>query len=156
MNPMHATRKKFKGQEGFTLLEAVMATAILITGLAAVTNLMFVAISSNTIGNRASAAAFLAAQKMEQLRSISFQTLAPSNNNSLDVDQANFFSAPDDIVEGVGTFHTTWQISIANFPGAPANNTKFIAVRTEMRGALGRLTRAEFTSFRACTLATCP
>ena len=147
------TRENFNGQEGFTLLEAVMATGILITGLVAVSNLMFVAISSNAIGNRSSAAAFIAAQKMEELRSISFPALAPSAGSTLDLPLPAF--TQDDTVEGIGTFRTNWTITVV--AAIPGNKTKYIAVRTEMLGALGRLTQAEFTSFRACTLSPlCP
>ena len=50
-NNSSSGRPSFAGQEGFTLIEAVVATGILIVGLVAISNLMFVAISSNSIAN---------------------------------------------------------------------------------------------------------
>jgi Tfp pilus assembly protein PilV len=129
-----------------------MATAILVVGLAAVSNLMFVAINSNSLANRITAASFLASQKMEELRSIPFDnaSLANSAANSLNVDQANYNE--DNTVERVGTFHTRWNVRTVAAFGA---SLKFVAVQTEFVGPLGRQTRAEFTSFRACTLTGC-
>jgi prepilin-type N-terminal cleavage/methylation domain-containing protein len=141
-----------RGQEGFTLIEAIMATAILVVGLAAVSNLIFVAISSNTLGNRMTTASFLASQKMEQLRSIPFDdpAMVDSAANSLQVDQALFNE--DNTVERVGNFHTRWNITTVGAFGA---SLKYLAVQTEFIGPLGRQTRAEFTTYRACTLTGC-
>ena len=128
-----------------------MATAILITGLAAVSNLTFVAISSNVIGNRASTAAFLASQQMEDLRSKTFDTLLDSPTNSLDVDQAGYFR--DDPVENVGMFKTRWKINTVG--GTYGASLKYLITRSEMVGTLGRQSRAEYTTFRSCTGAGC-
>jgi Tfp pilus assembly protein PilV len=145
------------GQAGFTLVEAIMATAILVTGLAAVSNLMFVAISSNTMANRMTTASFLAAQKVEQLRTQPFDAPAMADSpaaapgtDPLAADVALFNE--NNTVQSVGTFHTRWQIQTI---GAFGTSLKFIAVRTEFVGALGRRTRAEFTTFRSCTLTGC-
>ena len=145
-------RSKRRGQDGFTLLEAIIATAILVTGLAAISNLMFVSISSNSMGNRVTTASFLASQKMEQLRSIPFDNaaMADSAANSLDVDQANYNE--DVEVEGVGRFHTRWNVrTVAAF----GTSLKYLAVQTEVVGPMARQTRAELTTFRACTLTGC-
>ncbi|MBK5257498.1 MAG: prepilin-type N-terminal cleavage/methylation domain-containing protein [Vicinamibacteria bacterium] len=141
-----------RADDGFTLIEAVIATAILVFGLAAVSNLIFVAISSNTLANRMTTSSFLASQKMEQLRSIPFDNaaLADSLANSLDVDQAAHNE--NIVVASVGTFHTRWNVrTVAAF----GTSLKFVAVRTEFSGPLGRQSRAEFTTYRACTLTGC-
>lgn len=148
--------RRFKGQAGFTLLEAVMATGLLITGLAAVSNLMFVSIGSNTLGNRISTSAFVAAQKMEELHRVSFDTLVDSNTGSLDTDQAGYNDTV--LVENVGNFHTRWRIASITAYG---QSLKYIAVQTQMSKpdgtdtTLSRQSRAEFTSYRTCTLAGC-
>lgn len=146
-----ARKPRFAGQQGFTLIEAVFATAILITGLVAVSNLMFVAISSNSIANWTTGATFIASQKLEELRSTTFQNLIDSPADSLDVDQPGYNE--EDAVDGLGTFHTRWRVQTV---AALGNNLKFLAVQTELRGPLSRRTRTEFTTFRACTLAGCP
>ena len=138
-------RATFAGQEGFTLIEAVVATGILIVGLVAVSNLMFVAISSNSIANWQTGATFMASQKMEELRATTFDdpTLANSPVDSLDVDQPGFNE--DDTVDGLGVFHTRWRVQTV---AAVGPNLKFIAVQTELVGPLSRRTRAEFTTLR--------
>lgn len=141
-----SSRSPFAGQEGFTLIEAVVATGILIVGLVAISNLMFVAISSNSIANWQTGSTFIASEKLEELRSTAFTDplLADSPVDSLDVDQPGFNR--DDTVDGLGVFHTRWRIQTV---AAVSPNLKFIAVQTEMRGPLSRRTRAEFTTLRA-------
>lgn len=136
----------FAGQEGFTLIEAVVATGILIVGLVAISNLMFVAISSNSIANWQTGSTFIASEKLEELRSTSFTDplLADSPVDSLDVDQPLYNA--DVTVDGLGVFHTRWRIQTV---AAVSPNLKFIAVQTEIRGPLSRRTRAEFTTLRA-------
>lgn len=139
-------RPSFAGQDGFTLIEAVVATGILIVGLVAISNLMFVAISSNSIANWQTGSAFIASQKLEELRSITFTdpALADSPADSLDVDQPGYNQ--EITVDGLGVFHTRWRVQTV---AAVSPNLKFIAVQTEIRGPLSRRTRAEFTTLRA-------
>jgi Tfp pilus assembly protein PilV len=136
--------RRSPGQEGFTLIEAVMATGILIVGLVAISNLMFVAISSNSVANWTSGAAFLASQRLEQLRSVSYPALLDSLPTSLDTDQPGFNE--DVTIDGLGVFHTRWRVQTV---AAVSVNLKYLAVQTEMRGPLSRRTRAEFTTLRA-------
>src|SRR5436190_15272591 len=86
------------GEAGFTILEAIIATMILIFGLAAIFNLMIIAVSSNSTANRASGATTLASHQMEILRSTAFSTLAdsPGGVDTLDV-QTNGFWRVDDV-----------------------------------------------------------
>jgi Tfp pilus assembly protein PilV len=137
------------GEAGFTILEAIIATMILIFGLAAIFNLMIVAVSSNSLANRASGATTLAAHQMEVLRSSPFSALAdsPSGVDTLDV-KTNGFSRVDN-VEGVATYETRWAIQTLTDP-----NLKYLRVRTEPLGFLGRGARTELTTVRSCTLGT--
>ena len=149
----NSSRPSFAGQQGFTLIEAVVATGILIVGLVAISNLMFVAISSNSIANWQTGSTFVASQKMEELRSLSFTdpALADSPADTLTCDEeltpacAGVF-AEDVTVDGLGVFHTRWRIQTV---AAVSPNLKFIAVQTEKRGPLARRTRVEFTTLRA-------
>lgn len=145
-----AAARRRRRQAGFTLMEAVIATGILITGLAAISNLMLVSVGSNSAGNRATAATFLASRRMEELRAASFETLTDSPTDSLDTDQANYFR--ETTVAGVGTFHTRWRIrTVVQF----GSSLKYLTVRSEPLGAMARMSRAEFTTYRSCTASGC-
>lgn len=135
-----------QGEKGFTLVEALTAIVILAFGLIAITNLMVVAASSNSVANQSTAATTAASQVLEQLRAAPFETLI-AGTGDVTADVAGFFR--DDDVPGVGRIHTRWQIQ--NF--VPANaRALFITVRSEGTGALsGARSRAEFTTIRACT-----
>lgn len=145
-----AAARKRRGQAGFTLMEAVIATGILITGLAAISNLMLVSVGSNSAGNRASTAAFLASERMEEMRAATYDSLLDSPLDSLETDQANYFR--ETVVPGVGTFHTRWRIETVPRYGA---SLKYLTVRTEPVGAMATMSRAEFTTYRACTANGC-
>ena len=154
-------------QEGFTLVESLVAIVVLVFGLIAVTNLMLVAASSNTVANQGTAAATSASQRMEILRNTQFATLVGAvggNLNggpaaSLPCNPAGGGAVPPpgtpwyctDDIPGVGTIVTRWQISAV----AGTGRLVFIQVRSEGTGALSvRRSRAEFTTLRSCTDAT--
>jgi type II secretory pathway pseudopilin PulG len=136
--------KNRSSEAGFTLVEALVAIVILVFGLIAVTNLLVVAASSNSVANQATAATTVAAQRLELLKAQPFTSLAVGGD--LDSDVANFNQ--DDDVSGVGRIHTRWTVvSIAGDA-----QVYFVAVRSEGTGALSvRRSRAEFTTFRSCT-----
>ena len=136
--------KNRSSEAGFTLVEALVAIVILVFGLIAVTNLLVVAASSNSVANQATAAATIAAQRLELLKAQPFTSLAVGGN--LDSDVTNFNQ--DDDVPGIGRIHTRWAVvSIAGDA-----QVYFVAVRSEGTGVLSvRRSRAEFTTFRSCT-----
>jgi prepilin-type N-terminal cleavage/methylation domain-containing protein len=150
-----------RGQAGFTLVETLVAIVVLVFGLMAVTNLMLVAASSNTIANQSSAATASASQVMDVLRSTSWANLPPGGNLTADTTspspdcrtiQAPTLAQPfyncDDILPGVGTIKTRWQITA----GAGTVRLVQITVRSEGTGALAAArSRATFTTFRTCT-----
>jgi prepilin-type N-terminal cleavage/methylation domain-containing protein len=142
----HTTPAGASHEAGFTLVESLVAIVIMCFGLIAVTNLMIVAASSNTVANQATAAATIASQRLEILKQTPFGT-APFDAGtvgSVTSDSAGFNS--DDAISGVGTIHTRWLVTRIN------SQAYFITVRSEGRGALtGARSRAEFTTFRSCT-----
>jgi type II secretory pathway pseudopilin PulG len=141
----HAGARQSAGsQAGFTLVEALVAIVILVFGLIAVTNLMLVAASSNSVANQSTAAATIAAQRLEELKAEPFDSLAAGGDLDSDVGGFN----QDDDVPGVGRIHTRWAVVAI----AGDNQVYFVAVRSEGTGALSvRRSRAEFTTFRSCT-----
>jgi type II secretory pathway pseudopilin PulG len=153
-------------ERGFTLVEALVAMVVLTFGLIAITNLFIVAAGSNTIANHSTAAAAQAAEVMERLKSLDFNTLQPGGaltNAPATCDavsDANDCMGPGNYdlrrsVDGVGWISVRWQITN---PGAAGASTLFIAVRAWSEAALaGERSRAEFTTFRTCTMGTlCP
>jgi type II secretory pathway pseudopilin PulG len=136
--------KNRSSEAGFTLVEALVAIVILVFGLIAVTNLLVVAASSNSVANQATAAATIAAQRLELLKAQPFTSL--TTGGDLDSDVANFNQNDD--VPGVGRIHTRW--AVVGIAGDA--QVYFVAVRSEGTGVLSvRRSRAEFTTFRSCT-----
>ncbi len=145
------------GEAGFTLVEALVAVVVLIFGLMAVTNLMLVAASSNSVGNQGTAAVTTASRVMDMLKTTPFATLVATGTDW------ELTPGPDpscgatgiklsdqhctDDIPGVGRVHVHWWVA------ATTDKRLFhIIVRAEGLGALsGARSRAEFTTFRACT-----
>ena len=152
-----------RSEAGFTLVEALVAIIVLVFGLMAVTNLMVVAASSNSVANQSTAAVTSATRVLDMMKSTSYmvspgvQNLVPGGQTwntqatgSRDCgDAALRFDdwACTEAVPGVGSVHTQWWIT----PTAD-DRLLHIRVRSEGLGALsGARSRAEFTTFRACT-----
>ena len=150
-----------RGQAGFTLVETLVAIVILVFGLMAVTNLLLVAASANTVANQGSAATTSASQVMDVLRSTAWNDIqVMSGGGDLTADattpspDCRALPSPltafncDDVIPGVGLIKTRWTIT----PGVGTVRLVQITVRSEGTGALsiGR-SRATFTTFRTCT-----
>jgi type II secretory pathway pseudopilin PulG len=158
-------------EEGFTLVESLIAIVVLVFGLIAVTNLLLVAATSNSVANQSTGAAASASERMEILRNMQFDTLATAaaggtaGDITADVGPTGpcspaggapiplppgTYNCTDDF-PGVGVIVTRWQITAV--PGS--GRLLYIQVRSEGTGALSRArSRAEFTTLRSCTDAT--
>ena len=158
---MKVTRRETDGrpaETGFTLVEALVAIVVLTFGLMAVTNLMLVAASSNSVANQGTAAVTSATRAMDMLKANTYDVLddSPGGTTFLTDHAAKACDAADlvvtdwhctDAVPGVGTVHTHWYVTATGDP-----RLLHLRVRAEGTGALsGARSRAEFTSFRACT-----
>ena len=162
-----------RDDRGFTLVEALVAIVVLAFGLTAVTNLLLVGATSNTVGNHTTNTTTIATETLERLRNIPFATgnppavlLTTSPPGAIDVPldgstcndnvpanncvRPGNFSAFKD-VRGVGRVYTTWEIVRVD------GQTFFIRVRSESESALARRrARAEFTTVRSCTGVSTP
>ncbi len=151
-----------RAEAGFTLVEALVAIVVLVFGLMAVTNLMLVAASSNSVANQSTAAVASATRAMDLLKVTSFGVLATGGTvgpggTPFDVtDGGKQCSDPtlalnewhcSETVPGVGVIHTHWWIT-----ATADRRLLYIRVQSEGTGALAAArSRAEFTTFRSCT-----
>jgi len=150
-------------EAGFTLIEALIAVLILVFGLMGVANLFVVATTSNSVANHGTGCVAEATETMERLKAIPYLQLMLAEGGSLDADlpaenmdddvtTATFNRVRD--VEGVSRLRTRWTITR---PRAGGLDTLFITVRCESESPMaGFRSRAEFTTFRSCTIQGCP
>lgn len=144
-------------EAGFTLIEVLVAIVILIFGLMAVSNLLLVAASSNSVANQSTAAATAASETLETLKQVPFTSTSLADGGSLAADTTvgavNYFR--NDRIPGVGPINTRWVITTV--AGDP--QVKFITVQSEGVGPMVRVrSRTTYTTFRSCTAVTqgCP
>jgi type II secretory pathway pseudopilin PulG len=149
-------------EAGFTLVEVLTAIVILIFGIMAVTNLLLIAASSNTVANQTTAATTSASRLLDRLKDVTFQNLLVGGSVAADtgvagpcdgagavvVNDPSTLNNCDDDVPGVGRVHTRW--AIGAIPGTA--RAFFIQVSSQGTGALaGARSRAWFTTVRSCT-----
>ena len=160
-----------RAEAGFTLVETLVAIVVLSFGLMAVTNLLLVAASANTVANQGSAATASATHVLDLLRSTPWADLTGVTGGPLavaqgDLDNDTTTPSPDcralttplagvfncdDVIPGVGTIKTRWTFT----PGGNTTRLILITVRSEGLGALaGARSRATFTTYRTCTQST--
>jgi len=165
---------KTQGSEaGFTLIEALIAIVVLVVGILAVVNLFVVASTSNAIGNHSTAATGQATETLERLKAIPFLQITAAMGGTtagdLNADAGTILNCVETVtptcvvpgnynlardIPGVGRIKTRWQIVR---PGAGGPDTLFIVVRSQSTAQLASIrSRAEFTTFRTCTVAGCP
>jgi prepilin-type N-terminal cleavage/methylation domain-containing protein len=144
MTPLKQVAPSRDGERGFTLIETLVAIVILVFGLMAVTNLLLIGATNNTVANQGTAAAAIASQRMEQIKQIPFVQL--TSGTTID---------PPQVVPGVGTIQTTVVIGRSTTDC----QVRWVTVTSEGTGAMARVrSRASYTTFRTCTSlgASCP
>ncbi len=79
-------------EDGFSMIEVVVATAVLVVGVVGLAQLSLVGAKANAEAGRTTTAAILAQQKMEALRSTSWGSgaLAPSPVDALAMDRIGY------------------------------------------------------------------
>ena len=156
------TTRRPSSEAGFTLIEVLIAIIVLVFGLIGITNLFVVATASNQIGNLTTAAAAKSSEALEELKSLPFTTLVaggsltadlPSTNATADVSVGTYNM--EETLPGVGLVKTRWVIT--DLGVVAPTPVYYITVRSEVRGSFGgQLSRAEYSTFRACTTPGCP
>ena len=114
--------------DGFSLIEALVAASVLIAGVAALVQLLMLAIETTHAAGDATRAAILAAQKAEELRSLRWSALAGGE-------------------EQIDAFVRRW--SIEAWPPEPDHSVSIVITVEPRRGGAGR--RAMLALFRTRT-----
>jgi prepilin-type N-terminal cleavage/methylation domain-containing protein len=157
MHPKGPRPRPRSAEQGFTLVETLVAIVVLVFGLIAVTNLLLVAASSNTVANQGTAAVTSSTRVMDLLKQTSFANLAPGGQ-AWEAPPGGGKACGDptlvvtdwhctDDIPGVGSIHTHWWITATADP-------RLVYINTQSQG-LGSLaaerSRALFTTLRSCT-----
>jgi prepilin-type N-terminal cleavage/methylation domain-containing protein len=123
-------------QAGFTLIESLVAIIVLSFGLMAITNLLLVAATSNTVANQGNL----------NMGGTPFN----ATDGGKDCDDPTLVVTDwhcSSSIAGVGIIHTHWYLT-----AMPDLRILYIRVQSEGVGALAASrSRAEFTTFRSCT-----
>ncbi len=82
--PVGVHAKFFRAARGFSLLELLVASTILTVGLVSLAQLLALAVTANAAAGQATYAAVLAAQKIEDLRAMSWESLQGTIGDSAD------------------------------------------------------------------------
>jgi Tfp pilus assembly protein PilV len=90
-------------EQGSSLVEALVAAVILSTGVAAMAQLLAVATATNQASRQSTVAMIVAAQKLEELRTLPLQLLQPSPPSSLQQNTAGY-------VDRFGIYTRRWSI----------------------------------------------
>ncbi len=112
---MAGQEKKMHNENGFTLIEALIALFVLTVGVLGMMTLQTSAISSNYQANTMTNAVSLATDRLEQLRSLSF--------NAANLNLAN---SPYTNIDPVTGYTVTWTVTAA--PAPMAGNAKDIVI----------------------------
>jgi prepilin-type N-terminal cleavage/methylation domain-containing protein len=118
------------GSKGFSLVEVVIAAALLATSLVALAELFAVAVQNNAAAKNATFAAALAAQKMEELRGDAVSAPSSASANALRVPTDGYMDVVD---QNGSTYIRRW--SIEPVPGSSAVVLQVLVTRRGDRGA---------------------
>ena len=96
----------FKNKKGFTLLEVLVAGAILSVGLLGIANMMITAVNANSFARKMSTAQFLAEQRIEKYRNLNVFGFSPFTAAQIESDSEYCVPASASGVEDYGTINT--------------------------------------------------
>jgi Tfp pilus assembly protein PilV len=99
-------------ERGASLVEALVATLIVSTGVVTMAQLLSIATATNLAARRGTVAAIVAEQKLEELRTLPFEYLQTSPSTTLEQNT-------DGYVDYVGIYTRRWSIEPASsIPGS--------------------------------------
>ncbi len=83
---MKKIQARRSAEGGFTLIEVLIGVSIFAIGILAVARMQYFAVRNTTVGNVTSQATMLAHQKMEEVKTLSFDDLTNEVENNLDAE----------------------------------------------------------------------
>lgn len=119
-------KKKFKkerGEKGFTLLEVMIAVAILAFGILAVASMQTSSMYADSVANRLTEGTSWAGNKMEELLTI------PETDAQLSIGT----HGPETVMSGVSRYDINWEVIDSVDPSNPLENAKLIMVTVTWR-----------------------
>ena len=128
-------RFSFKDESGLTLVEILVAMAIIMVGLAAVMQAFPLGTQGMETGRRQSTAAFLAEQKIEEIRAWSLAP-PPRGFGNMPICNPCTGAAPFNLegfnsIPGYPDYSRT--VTVQSFPTAPTANTRLVRVTLSYR-----------------------
>ena len=105
-------------QTGFTLLEVMIAIAILSFGILAIASMQTSSIYGNSVANRLTEGTSWAGNKMEELLTI------PDTNAGL----SSGHHGPETVMSGVSRYEVNWEVIDSVDPSNPLEDAKLIIV----------------------------
>jgi type II secretory pathway pseudopilin PulG len=113
-----------RGEAGFSLVEAMVASLVLTVGLVGLLQLLAVATVMHSDARQATSATLLAQSKIDELMKLNLATApAVQEGGSISANEANYFDTPEDGVT------RRWLVE----PG-PVGNTRLLTVKVINKG----------------------
>jgi prepilin-type N-terminal cleavage/methylation domain-containing protein len=155
---------RLSGENGFSLIEVMVAVMILTVGLLSLAQMMVLATNSNSLSGRMTSASALAREQMERLKATPFysdpitKTRNPALEDGGDLDApggggyAQLYDAQGNPVGGAGQYEVRWEIE--TLPTAlPLEmveiRVRCVSVNTDQFNFIGE---ARFTTFRTANV----
>ena len=110
--------KKERGEKGFTLLEVMIAIAILSFGILAVASMQTSSMYGNSVANRLTEGTSWAGNKMEELLTI------PDTDAQL----SSGTHGPETVMSSVSRYDVNWEVIDSVDPSNPLEDAKLITV----------------------------
>jgi prepilin-type N-terminal cleavage/methylation domain-containing protein len=110
--------KKHRKEKGFTLLEVMIAIAILSFGILAIASMQTSTINGNSVATRLTEGTSWAGNKMEELLTI------PDTDAGLSVGT----HGPETVMSGVNRYDVEWEVIESVDPSNPLADAKLIVV----------------------------
>lgn len=111
---------KIADSSGFTLIEVMIAIAVLVVGLLSVAGVATTVITGNTLAQNITTATILAQDKMEELKDTSYPNLGSNSDTHQSIYTRTWTTTTDSPAAGMKTIQVTVQFS---WKGANRNVT---------------------------------
>ncbi len=119
-------RKRLSEQQGFTLIEAIIAMFVFAVGFLGVASMQVTAIRGNTVSKRYSEATMRAVSRIELLKKVDFDADTDANSHP----DLQLGTHEEDTPEG---FAMTWEVLANNDPNCGRNTARVRCINFTVR-----------------------